>query len=49
MWRQILEQAFGLKEGSAWSSMPEFAPGLVNAVNGSFDKDTAGAVAGTVL
>ncbi len=49
MWRQILERTLGLAEGAAWSSLPEFVPGLLKAVNDSFDKDTAGAVAGAVL
>ena len=49
MWRHIMERTFGLCGGSSWSDIPEFAPGLLNAVSRSFDKDTAGAVAGAIL
>jgi len=49
MWRQVFEKCFGLREGSRWSDMPGFEQGILKAVNDSYDKDTAGAVAGALL
>jgi len=50
MWRQVLEQGLGLTAGqSLWSELPSFKEGILTVVNGSFDKDTAGAVGGALL
>ena len=49
MWKQILERIFGLSPGAPWASMPDFEAGILKAVNESWDRDTAGAVAGAVL
>ena len=49
MWRHVLERCLGLTEGSRWSSMPTFEEGILKTVNESFDRDTAGAVAGALL
>ena len=49
MWRQVFENFLGLAPGAAWSRMPSFEKGLLKAVNDSFDRDTAGAVAGALL
>lgn len=49
MWKQVFERCLGMSEGCLWSSLPNFEPGILKAVNGSFDRDTAGAVAGAIL
>jgi len=49
MWRQVFENVLGLAPGAPWSDMPPFEDGLLKAVNESFDRDTAGAVAGALL
>jgi ADP-ribosylglycohydrolase len=49
MWRQVFEECFGMSDGSRWSMLPGFEEGILKAVNESFDKDTAGAVAGALL
>ena len=49
MWRHIFERVLGLSEGCSWSQMPDFEEGMIKAVNESFDRDTAGAVAGALL
>ena len=49
MWRQVFEKCLGLSEGGAWSVMPGFEEGILRSVNDSFDRDTAGAVAGALL
>jgi ADP-ribosyl-[dinitrogen reductase] hydrolase len=49
MWRHVLERCLGLTEGSPWSVIPNFERGILKTVNESFDRDTAGAVAGALL
>lgn len=49
MWRQVFERCLDLAEGSDWSAMPSFEEGILKTVNESFDRDTAGAVAGALL
>jgi ADP-ribosyl-[dinitrogen reductase] hydrolase len=49
MWRQVFEKVLGLSDGCRWSAMPGFEVGLLRAVNESWDRDTAGAVAGALL
>jgi hypothetical protein len=50
MWRQVLEKGLGLTPGrSSWAELPPFEEGILTVVNGSFDKDTAGAVGGALL
>lgn len=50
MWRQVLERGLGLTPGrSTWAGLPPFEEGILTVVNGSFDKDTAGAVGGALL
>lgn len=50
MWRQVLERCLGLTPGrSLWADLPPFEEGILAVVNGSFDKDTAGAVGGALL
>ena len=49
MWRHVFERCLGLREGARWSGMPGFEEGILKTVNESFDRDTAGAVAGALL
>lgn len=49
MWKKVFEDVLGLSEEMLWSSMPSFEIGVLKAVNESYDRDTAGAVAGAVL
>jgi len=49
MWKQVFERCLGLSGGCSWSSLPGFETGILKAVNESFDRDTAGAVAGALL
>jgi hypothetical protein len=49
MWRQVFERCLDLHEGSSWSNLPSFEEGVLKSVNESFDRDTAGAVAGALL
>ena len=49
MWRQVFEECLGMGEGRRWAEMPGFEKGLVGTLDNSFDKDTAGAVAGALL
>jgi ADP-ribosylglycohydrolase len=49
MWRHVFERCLGLTEGSPWSVIPSFEKGILKTVNESFDRDTAGAVAGALL
>ena len=50
MWRQVLERCLWLAPGrSSWADLPPFEEGILTVVNGSFDKDTAGAVGGALL
>lgn len=60
MWRHVVENCLGLKpERSSivlqkdntlyWSQLPEFESGILHTVNNSFDRNTAGAVAGAIL
>jgi ADP-ribosyl-[dinitrogen reductase] hydrolase len=49
MWRQVFEGCLGMAGGSHWSQLPSFEEGILKVVNDSFDRDTAGAVAGAIL
>jgi ADP-ribosylglycohydrolase len=58
MWRHITERCLaivpecGARNGGeprAWSRLPGFEDGILETVNTSFDRDTAGAVAGAIL
>ena len=60
MWRNVIERCLGLKPDRSdidplkrkalyWSELPEFESGILYTINNSFDRDTAGAVAGAVL
>jgi len=57
MWRNVIENCLGLKpdednftdKRTYWSDIPEFESGILHTVNNSFDRDTAGAVAGAIL
>ena len=53
MWRNVIERCLGLKPDKGntlyWSDLPEFESGILYTINNSFDRDTAGAVAGAIL
>lgn len=58
MWRHVTERCLGVfpengarngAEPRAWSLLPGFEEGILETVNISFDRDTAGAVAGSIL
>ncbi len=49
MWRQVFELCLGMAEGKRWDELPGFEEGLIKTLDESFDKDTAGAVAGRIL
>ena len=58
MWRHITERCLGIfpeygarngGEPRPWSLLPGFEEGILETVNMSFDRDTAGAVAGAIL
>jgi ADP-ribosylglycohydrolase len=49
MWRHVFERCLQMKDGRLWERMPPFEEGLVRTLDNSFDKDTAGAVAGGLL
>ena len=58
MWRHVTERCLGIfpeygarngGEPRAWSLLPGFEEGILETVNISFDRDTAGAVAGSIL
>lgn len=49
MWRHVLERCLGLNEGVGWDRIPPFEEGILKTVNESYDRDTAGAVAGALL
>jgi ADP-ribosyl-[dinitrogen reductase] hydrolase len=58
MWRHVMERCleilpeYGARNGDefrAWNMLPSFEEGILETVNSSFDRDTAGAVAGAIL
>jgi len=58
MWRQVVEVCLGLVPNDPWvlgercpewQDLPRFEEGVLRTVNSSFDRDTAGAVAGAIL
>lgn len=49
IWRQVFEGHLGLAPGKPWCEMPPFEEGLLRVVNGCYDRDTSGAVAGALL
>ena len=60
MWRNVIENCLGLKRDRSdidplkrkplyWADLPEFENGILHTVNNSFDRDTAGAIAGAIL
>lgn len=60
MWRNVIERCLGLKPDRSfidptkrkslyWADLPEFENGILYTINNSFDRDTAGAVAGAIL
>jgi ADP-ribosylglycohydrolase len=58
MWRHVTERCLGIfpengarngAEPRAWSLLPGFEEGILETVNISFDRDTAGALAGAIL
>lgn len=58
MWRHVIENCMGLKPKEIWTyeddefywaDLPDFESGILHTVNNSFDRDTAGAVAGAIL
>lgn len=58
LWRHVTERCLGIfpENGArngcaprAWSLLPGFEEGILETVNTSFDRDTAGAVAGAIL
>ena len=50
MWRHVFEEGcLGLAEGSRRAGLPGFEEGILKAVNDCYDRDTAGAVAGSLL
>ena len=49
MWRHVFERILGMEPGKPWAELPPFEDGVIAAVSDSFDRDTAGAVAGSLL
>lgn len=49
MWRFVFEHLLEMGPGRPWSCLPPFEDGLIHAVSDSYDRDTAGAIAGAIL
>ncbi len=49
IWKEVLEVCLHLADGYSWTMMPGFEEGILKTVNDSYDRDTAGAVAGALL
>lgn len=49
MWRLVFEHLLKMGPGKPWDRLPPFEEGLIRVVSDSYDRDTAGAVAGALL
>jgi len=49
MWRLVFEHLLKMTPGRPWSCLPPFEEGLIRVVSDSYDRDTAGAIAGAIL
>ena len=49
MWRLVFEHLLKMAPGRPWNCLPPFEEGLIRVVSDSYDRDTAGAIAGAIL